>query len=556
MMKKILNILLIFTPWKIRRKLLELLYGYKIHPTAHIGFSYIYPRYLEMGEGSTIDHLNVAIHLDKMVLGKNSSIGRSNWITGFPTKTDAIPFSHDLKRKSELVMGDESAITKKHHIDCTNAIHIGNFVTIAGYSSQLLTHSIDIYESRQDSRPITIGDYCFVSTRVVILGGAVLPSYSVLAAGAVLTKSYEEEWTVYGGVPAERKKSIDKGAKYFSRRGGVHPVMNEDMKINYFKPSGVRSIRNVFIPIIKEINKTNYIIENETPSMYAGIRDLIQNGMNARRRQRKGFVNHITGADHFLLLFLDGKRTVVTVHDIMHYFDLHGFKKFMWKWFYIYPLKRAAKVVFISKFAQEQTLKEVKLKDYCIIENPLLGDLHYVPKPFNHDKPVVMHIGTADRKNLSRSIVALKGIKCHLRIIGNISETNLKLLHENGIEYSNAVDISNEEVAKEYENCNIVNFPSTFEGFGMPVMEGQKVGRIVLTSNIAPMVDVAAGCAVIVDPFDVESIRNGYLKILGMTDEERQAIIDRGLENCKRFDAEVIAQKYMDIYKEIEQNNK
>ena len=220
MMKKILNILLIFTPWKIRRKLLELLYGYKIHPTAHIGFSYIYPRYLEMGEGSTIDHLNVAIHLDKMVLGKNSSIGRSNWITGFPTKTDAIPFSHDLKRKSELVMGDESAITKKHHIDCTNAIHIGNFVTIAGYSSQLLTHSIDIYESRQDSRPITIGDYCFVSTRVVILGGAVLPSYSVLAAGAVLTKSYEEEWTVYGGVPAERKKSIDKGAKYFSRRGG------------------------------------------------------------------------------------------------------------------------------------------------------------------------------------------------------------------------------------------------------------------------------------------------------------------------------------------------
>lgn len=78
---------------------------------------------------------------------------------------------------------------------------------------------------------------------------------------------------------------------------------------------------------------------------------------------QKGFINHITGANHFLLLFLDGKKTVVTVHDIMHYFDLHGIKKFIWKLLYIYPLKRAAKVVFISEFSKIQTLKEVKLKN-------------------------------------------------------------------------------------------------------------------------------------------------------------------------------------------------
>ena len=365
-MRKILNILLIFMPWKIRRKLLELFYGYKIHPTAHIGFSYIYPRYLEMGEGATIDHLNVAIHLDKLVLGKNSSIGRHNWITGFPTKTDAIPFSHDLTRKSELIIGRESAITKQHHIDCTNAIHIGDFVTIAGYRSQFLTHSIDIYESRQDSHPITIGDYCFVSTGVIILGGSTLPSFSVLAAGAVLTKPYNEEWTIYAGVPAKPKKVIEKSAKYFSRGGGMYFDTNDDMKIQYYTPNGSISIINVFIPIIKEVNKKYYILENQVPSQFAGIKDIIQNGMNARRMQHKGFINHITGANHFLLLFLDGKRTVVTVHDIMHYFDLHGVKKFIWKLLYIYPLKRAAKVVFISEFAKNQTLKEVKLKDYCI----------------------------------------------------------------------------------------------------------------------------------------------------------------------------------------------
>lgn len=330
-------------------------------------------------------------------------------------------------------------------------------------------------------------------------------------------------------------------------------MINDKMKIHYFKHNGGTSIRNVFIPIIRNINKTNYVVETEMPSKFAGIKDIIQNGRCAKHQQKHGFINHITGADHFLLLFLDGKRTVVTVHDIMHYFDLHGIKKFIWKLLYIYPLRRAAKVVFISEFAKEQTLKEVKLKNNCIIENPLLGGFHYVPKPFNYEKPVIMHIGTADRKNLSRSIQALKGINCHLRIIGKISEKNLRLLSDNNIEYSNAVNISNEEVVKEYENCDIVDFPSTFEGFGMPIIEGQKVGRIVLTSNISPMKDVALDGAVIVDPFDVESIRNGYLKILSMTDEERQALIAKGQENCKRFDAEMIAERYMNVYKEIEQ---
>lgn len=215
-----LKFLLLFIPWTLRRKILIKKFGYKIHPTAHIGLSYIYPKYLEMGAGASIGHFNVAIHLDKIVIGENSSIVRSNWITGFPTGTDSKFFSHDKERKSELIIGKESAITKNHHIDCTNYIHIGDFVTIAGYNSQFLTHSIDIYESRQDSHPIEIGDYCFVSTGVRVLGGAKLPACCVLSAGAVLNKAYTKERMLYVGVPAMPKKEIPIDAKYFLRKEG------------------------------------------------------------------------------------------------------------------------------------------------------------------------------------------------------------------------------------------------------------------------------------------------------------------------------------------------
>lgn len=219
-MRILINLVVMVLPWFFKKRILRTFYKYKINDTAYIGLSYVYPKYLEMGEGASIGHFNVAIHLNKMTLGRNSSIGRSNWITGFPTGTNSKHFAHQKNRKSELIIGDESAITKKHHIDCTNSITIGKFTTIAGYNSQFLTHSIDIYEGRQDSHPIEIGDYCFVSTSVIILGGSKLPCNSVLAAGTVLNKKYEDEYKLYAGVPAIPRKNITNDAKYFYRETG------------------------------------------------------------------------------------------------------------------------------------------------------------------------------------------------------------------------------------------------------------------------------------------------------------------------------------------------
>lgn len=217
MLKKILVCLL---PWPIKRRLLKWWFGYDLHPSAKIGLAWIFPHELVMEAGSRIDHFTVAIHLDKIEMGQKSSIGRSNWITGFSSKQPTQHFLHQPYRQSILKIGKHSAITKHHHIDCTSPITIGDFVTVAGYYSQLLTHSIDVMKNRQDSNPIHIGDYAFVGTNCVILGGAVLPAYSVLGAKSLLNKKYEEEWKLYGGTPAKPINNILKEAKYFIRKDG------------------------------------------------------------------------------------------------------------------------------------------------------------------------------------------------------------------------------------------------------------------------------------------------------------------------------------------------
>lgn len=219
-MNIVLKILCLVVPWTLKRRILIRFFRYDIHPTARIGFSWIYPSKLVMKSYSKIGSLNVAVHLDVIQMDSYSTISRSNWITGFSSFTNSKHFSHQVERVSSLLVGEHSAITKNHHIDCTNCIQIGKFSTIAGYQSQLLTHSIDILMNRQDSKPISIGDYCFIGTNVVILGGSQLPSFSILGAKSLLNKRFTEEYNMYGGVPAKQISSLPSTAKYFLRTTG------------------------------------------------------------------------------------------------------------------------------------------------------------------------------------------------------------------------------------------------------------------------------------------------------------------------------------------------
>jgi acetyltransferase-like isoleucine patch superfamily enzyme len=218
--RTLLQATIVMLPWPLKRLLLERLFGYQLNPSARIGLAWVYPRRLHMAAGSRIDSLTVAINLELLDLGESATIGRGNWITGFPRGTASAHFAHQPERSPELCLGNQAAITKNHHIDCTNRITIGPFTTIAGYHSQLLSHSIDLQNNRQHSEPISIGAYCFVGSNCVILSGSVLPDHCVLGALSLLNKPLSESWTLYAGQPARRLKPIDPNAAYFSRSQG------------------------------------------------------------------------------------------------------------------------------------------------------------------------------------------------------------------------------------------------------------------------------------------------------------------------------------------------
>ena len=94
-MKRVKIFLSLLLPWCLKRRLLNSIKGFEVSKEAYIGLSFVNPQILVLKPGSNIGHFNVVINLDKLVLNENSSIGRSNWITGFPTKSDSRHFAHD-----------------------------------------------------------------------------------------------------------------------------------------------------------------------------------------------------------------------------------------------------------------------------------------------------------------------------------------------------------------------------------------------------------------------------------------------------------------------------
>jgi acetyltransferase-like isoleucine patch superfamily enzyme len=218
-LKKLLMLLSLLLPWSVRRTFLEKQFGFTLHPTSRIGFAWVFPDRLIMEAHTSIGQLTICKNIALLHLGEHASVGNGNWITGFPLGPSQ-HFASEIDRRPELIIGAHSAITHRHLIDCTNRITIGRFTTVAGFASQMLTHSIDIEQSRQASLPISIGDYCFLGTNAVLLGGSALPDYSVLGAKSLLNKSFTQTHRLYGGVPARELQELSPDYAYFQRTEG------------------------------------------------------------------------------------------------------------------------------------------------------------------------------------------------------------------------------------------------------------------------------------------------------------------------------------------------
>ncbi len=329
------------------------------------------------------------------------------------------------------------------------------------------------------------------------------------------------------------------------------------MKIVHFqrKPVSERyfSIENYFSTIRRELVAMGVEVEAVVCSHISqGFFPRLKNVFEARKRQKD--INHITGDVHYLNLLFYKKKSILTIHDcgFMHHPSkkARAVLKFFWL---TLPARKAAYITCISDATKAEVLQHIDFQAEKVLVIPTIVDqaqFPFSPKAFNTEYPSILFIGTTPNKNLERMAQAIAGIKCKLEIVGPLSDEQKQALTENKIDYRNEVGISNQRMAEKYKECDVLLFPSTYEGFGMPILEAQLTGRPVVTSDYSSMPEVAADSACLVNPFEVESIRSGVLKVLG--DENfRSELLEKGKENVQRFAPRKVAEMYLQLYKQM-----
>lgn len=327
------------------------------------------------------------------------------------------------------------------------------------------------------------------------------------------------------------------------------------MKVEFIerKISETASIESVFRQVAKGLEKigidTSFV---KVPFGHSFV-EIVKNMVFFKWKPAD--IYHITGHIHYMGLVLPPERTVLTIHDLVILRMRKGFRRFVLKQLlFDLPVSRLKYITVISENTKRELIeatgcREEKIK---VIENPLREDFRQAKKrDFDSDWPVILQVGTSEVKNLPVTIEALKGLSCKLRVIGPLSDSQRKLLENSGLDFENLVGLSEIELIKEYADADIVSFCSTYEGFGLPIIEAQAAGTPLVTSDLSPMKDVAGAGALLADPYEAKSIRAAIEKMIADAGL-RKDLVENGKSNIERFATDTIAGNYASLYKEID----
>jgi glycosyltransferase involved in cell wall biosynthesis len=273
------------------------------------------------------------------------------------------------------------------------------------------------------------------------------------------------------------------------------------------------------------------------------------------------------GMDGFLPYSLRSRdRCVATVHDLgwQAHPELYDRRlRMMYRGLFPWVVRRADRFISVSRYTADDLVRRagVPASKIDVVYHGLDPAFTRTAKvgPAPSEAPYVLAVGgVSPRKNTLRLIAAFTrwrergGHRSVFRLLITGTSLDPEFLRDgatlpDGVSLLGYVDKA--ELPRLYAHAAAFLYPGIYEGFGLPIIEAMACGTPVVTSTTGAAPEIAGGAAVLVDPFEVDSIEAGLER--ATIPEEAQRLRGLGLERVGVFDWGTAASATLDVYRRL-----
>lgn len=250
-----------------------------------------------------------------------------------------------------------------------------------------------------------------------------------------------------------------------------------------------------------------------------------------------------------------------TVHDFTYEYYSKGVKKYLHSFQKNKAIRNSQYIICISETTKKDLLRflpDVEEEKIHVIYNGVSAD--YFPLEMNEINPLygdfVVFVGARrGYKNFNIAVSAIKKTNLNLVIVGNKlskKEYNFLLEQLGDKRFFDLGRISNEKLNLIYNQAYCLLYPSSYEGFGIPVIEAQKSGCPVVVVNAPSIVEIIGDTTLVADN-EVKSL----VQKMELLQQPliREFVIRKGLNNALNYSWDKMMEQLLELYKRALKNN-
>jgi mannosyltransferase len=346
------------------------------------------------------------------------------------------------------------------------------------------------------------------------------------------------------------------------KSGGVSVVWSEmikkfliqkDINIRFLEAENKEN--NIFR---KELNiPTDQVIEPKYPFLY------IQRYINPVINIKEPFIFH---SSYYRVCKNKHAINITTVHDFTYEYFTKGIKKKIHCLQKYQAIRNSDYIICISENTKKDLLHflpDIDENKIVVIPNGISEDYRIIPQakfskniPFKKNE-YLLFVGSRNTyKNFNLVLEAIAASKFKLVIVGkplNDGEKNMIVKKKvSPKSYICLNNISNQDLNLLYNNAFALLYPSSYEGFGIPVLEAQKAGCPVIAYNGSSIPEIIGDTPLLLNDLSVEAILS-KLDIIH-DNRQREYIIKKGIENASKYTWENTFNKVLSLYKKAWEN--